>query len=81
MNTTTKKVELVTLTPDEGMWLMKDTGQGRTYSRRVVLGAGDSADAWREITDEEKQAMEAEDEAEAEKMRDEALGQAGINEN
>jgi len=76
MNTTTKKVELVTLTPDEGMWLMKETGQGRTYSKRVVLGAGDSADAWREITNEEKQAMEAEDEAEAEKMRKEAMREA-----
>lgn len=76
MNTTTKKVELVTLTPDEGMWLMKDTGQGRTYSKRVVLGAGDSAGAWREITDGEKRAMEAEDEAEAEKMREEAMREA-----
>lgn len=45
----TTKIELIKLTPSEGMVLTN----GETYSTEVYLGKNDSADNWHEITVEE----------------------------
>ncbi len=45
----TTKIELIKLTPSEGMVLTN----GETYSTEVYLGKNDSPDNWHEITVEE----------------------------
>ncbi|MBR5538436.1 MAG: hypothetical protein IKU61_00905 [Clostridia bacterium] len=44
-----KIIEIPVLTPSEGMMLTN----GETYSQEVWLGVNDSAENWREITEEE----------------------------
>lgn len=47
------------LTANEGMWLTN----GQTFSKKVFIGRTGNADDWREITEEEKTAIEAEQDA------------------
>jgi len=54
MNTQT--IEIVKLTATEGMWLT----DGTTFGRVIYLAPSDSVANWQEVTDEQKTAMEAE---------------------
>lgn len=62
MELTSKTVELRKLTATEGMYLTQvdNTLEERTYTKSVYLGAGEKVENWREATDEERQAYEAE---------------------
>lgn len=64
MNFTEKQVTLRYLTPSEGMWLTQvgDT-DNRVFSDQVILGVNDSPENWREATEDEKLAYEAEEKA------------------
>ena len=56
----TTKIELIKLTPSDGMVLTN----GETYSAEVYLGKNDSSDNWHEITVEEYEKIVAEQENE-----------------
>lgn len=56
-----KTIELRKLTADEGMTLY----DGETLGKEIYLGTLDSPENWREITDEEAEAIRAEQEAAA----------------
>ena len=60
MNITTTEVtvEVRKLTPSEGMTLY----DGTTLSKEVYLGINDTPDRWREITDEEADAIRSNEE-------------------
>ena len=62
MELTTKQVELRKLTATEGMYLTQvdNTLEERTYTKSVYLGKGELVENWREATDEERKAYEAE---------------------
>ena len=55
------KIELRHLVADEGMTLY----DGETLGKEIYLGTLDSPENWREITDEEAEAIRAEQEAAA----------------
>lgn len=61
----TTKIELIKLTPSEGMVLTN----GETYSTEVYLGKNDSPDNWYELPVEEYEEIMAEQERE---MREES---------
>ena len=64
MNFTEKQVTLRYLTPSEGMWLTQAyETDNRVFSDQVILGVNDSPDNWREATEDEKLAYEAEEKA------------------
>jgi hypothetical protein len=52
----TSTVELIKLTAAEGMTLTN----GEAYGKEIYLGCNDTADNWREITDSEAEALQAE---------------------
>lgn len=62
----TTKIELTKLTASEGMTLYN----GKEMGKVIYLGASDSADNWREITDEEAAQIRKEEE---EKNRPEGI--------
>lgn len=64
MKLTETPVTLRELRPSEGMWLTQTTNvESRVYSQLVYLGVNDSPDNWREATEDEKLAYEAEEKA------------------
>lgn len=64
MNINEKQVTLRYLTPSEGMWLTQAyETENRVFSEQVILGVNDSPDNWREATEDEKLAYEAEEKA------------------
>lgn len=67
MELITKQVELRKLTASEGMYLTQTdkTLEERTYTKTVYLGKGEKVENWREATEEEKKAYEAERERRA----------------
>lgn len=67
MELITKQVELRKLTASEGMYLTQtdETLEERTYTKTVYLGKGERVENWREATEEEKKAYEAERERRA----------------
>lgn len=74
MEITTKKIELITLTPSEGYYLtqayLKDNEEV-ILSLSVTLGKNDSPDNWKEISIEEGERLRAEREVELQKNMDE----------
>lgn len=64
MNIDEKQVTLRYLTPSEGMWLTQvGETENRVFSEQVILGINDSPENWREATEDEKLAYEAEEKA------------------
>lgn len=79
MELTSKTVELRKLTASEGMYLTQvdSTIENRTYAKSVYLGQGETVENWREATDEERQAYEAEQERRVKEAQEKQL--AGNN--
>ena len=69
MNLTTIEVTVRKLTPSEGMTLY----DGTTLGKEVYLGINDTPDRWREITDEEADAIRSNNEILPEIPEDEIL--------
>ena len=68
MKLTETPVTLRELRPSEGMWLTQAIDvESRVYSQLVYLGVNDSPDNWREATEDEKLAYEAEEKARMER--------------
>lgn len=80
MNFTEKQVTLRYLTPSEGMWLTQAyETENRVFSDQVILGINDSRDNWREATEDEKLAYEAEEKAQMEAEQAEYEAQMSNN--
>lgn len=64
MKLTEQQVTLRKLTPSEGMWLTRtDATTDRVFTKEVFLGVNDSRENWRDATEDEKLAYEAEEKA------------------
>lgn len=81
MELTTKQVELRKLTASEGMYLTQtdETLEERTYTKIVYLAKGEKVENWKESTEEEKKAYEAERERRAKEEYQQFIGRTILN--
>lgn len=81
MELTTKQVELRKLTASEGMYLTQtdETLEERTYTKIVYLAQGEKVENWKEATEEEKKAYEAERERRAKEEYQQFIGRTILN--
>lgn len=62
MTIETKQVTLTVLNAAEGSWLTQAADvslQDRIFTKQAYLGSKDSPENWKEVTDAEKEALEA----------------------
>ncbi len=61
MELTKKTVELRKLTAGAGFWLTKkgESVENQTFAKSVFLGGAEKPEDWEEITDEQKESIEA----------------------
>lgn len=80
MELTSKTVELRKLTASKGMYLTQadEFLEERAYAETVYLGQGEKVENWREATEEEKKAYEAERERRAKEEYEKILSSGKV---